>query len=133
MKRYFYSILVVLSSYCSTTTFAEKPMICEIDVVVIPSSKFQTPTKQGTSIKNDGFPMLMIGIDIQNSTAMDASQKINKDQKYCIDLIGKKKDVYLSGPHNQITIQNGDCLKLKNMHSSGQAWPYWPDFYFILP
>ena len=100
---------------------------------MLPSQKFQNPVTQYTSMKNDGYPMLLIGIKIHNAHASDASKKIKSHQLYCSNLIGQKKDVYLSGPHEskKIDIHIGDQLILRNIHSSGKHYPYWADFYWI--
>ena len=52
----------------STTVFAEpatdaRKIECLLDVSVLPSQKFQNPVTQYTSMKNDGYPMLLIGIN----------------------------------------------------------------------
>ena len=84
-------------------------------------------------MKNDGYPMLLIGIKIHNAHAGEASKKIKSHQLYCSSLIGQKKDVYLSGPYQskKIDIHIGDQLILRNIHSSGKRYPYWADFYWI--
>ena len=84
-------------------------------------------------MKNDGYPMLLIGINIHNAHAGEASKKIKSHQLYCSNLIGQQKDVYLSGPYQsqKIEIYIGDQLKLRNIHSSGKHYPYWADFYWI--
>ena len=46
-------------------------------------------------MKNDGYPMLLIGINIHNAHAGEASKKIKSHQIYCSNLIGQQKDVYL--------------------------------------
>lgn len=122
----------------STSSFAERtsgasPIQCLLDVTVTASQNFQTPVTQYTSIKNDGYPMLLIGIKIDNAYTADSSKKIKTHYLYCSKLIGQQKDAYLSGPHiqNKNVIQIGDQLKLLNIHSSGKSYPFWPDFYFI--
>ena len=84
-------------------------------------------------MKNDGYPMLLIGIKIHNAHAGEASKKIKSHQLYCSNLIGQQKDVYLSGPYQsqKIEIHIGDQLNLRNIHSSGKRYPYWADFYWI--
>lgn len=112
--------------------FAEKSIECLVTAVVTPSTNYPEPVTKGTSIKNDSFPMLLIGIHIQDAYAIYDSKKLKSHQKYCASLIGKQKDAFLSGPHQQknITIKLGDHLKLRNIHSSGKSYPYWPDFYY---
>jgi len=53
----------------STTVFAERTIDarkieCLLDISVLPSQNFQNPVTQYTSMKNDGYPMLLIGIKI---------------------------------------------------------------------
>ena len=122
----------------STTVFAERTIDarkieCLLDISVLPSQNFQNPVTQYTSMKNDGYPMLLIGIKIHNAHANDASKKIRSHQIYCSNLIGLQKDVYLSGPYKsqKIEIHIGDHLNLRNIHSSGKRYPYWADFYWI--
>lgn len=122
----------------STYVFAEptsnaRKIECLLDVTVLPSQNFQNPVTQYTSMKNDGYPMLLIGIKIHNAHAGNASQKIKSHQLYCSSLIGQQKDVYLSGPYEsrKIDIYIGDQLILRNIHSSGKSYPYWTDFYWI--
>ena len=119
----------------STNVFAEptsdaRKIECLLDVSVLPS---QNPVTEYTSMKNDGYPMLLIGIKIHNAHAGDVSKKIKSHQLYCSSLIGQQKDVYLSGPYEsqKIEIHIGDQLILRNIHSSGKPYPYWADFYWI--
>ena len=86
-----------------------------------------------SSMKNDGYPMLLIGIKIHNAYAGEASKKIKRHQLYCSSLIGQQKDVYLSGHHEsqKIDIHIGDQLNLRNIHSLGKHYPYWADFYWV--
>ena len=119
----------------STNVFAERTsdarkIECLLDVSVLPS---QNPVTEYTSMKNDGYPMLLIGINIHNAHANDASKKIRSHQIYCSNLIGQQKDVYLSGPYEsqKIEIHIGDQLILRNIHSSGKHYPYWADFYCV--
>ena len=119
----------------SSNVFAERTsdtskIECLLDVSVLPS---QNPVTEYTSMKNDGYPMLLIGINIHNAHAGEASKKIKSHQIYCSNLIGQQKDVYLSGPHEsqKIDIHIGDQLILRNIHSSGKRYPYWADFYWI--
>ena len=119
----------------STNVFAEptsdaRKIECLLDVSVLPS---QNPVTEYTSMKNDGYPMLLIGIKIHNAHAGEASKKIKSHQLYCSNLIGQQKDVYLSGPYQsqKIEIHIGDQLILRNIHSSEKPYPYWADFYWI--
>ena len=84
-------------------------------------------------MKNDGYPMLLIGIKINNADPIDASKKIKSHHRYCLSLIGQQKDAYLSGAYQaqKIDIGLGDQLQLRNNHSSGKDYPYWADFYFL--
>ena len=80
----------------STNVFAERTsdarkIECLLDVSVLPSQNFQNPVTQYTSMKNDGYPMLLIGINIHNAHAGEASKKIKSHQLYCSSLIGQKK------------------------------------------
>lgn len=134
-RKYFLIILLMLTS---TTCVVAQPNIeksieCRLDVTVVSSRNFQNPVTQHTSIKNDGYPMLLIGIKIQNAEASNASKHLKKHRQYCSKLIGQQKDAYLSGPHeqNKNTIHIGDRLILRNIHSSGKHYPYWSEFYFI--
>ena len=122
----------------STNVFAEptsdaRKIECLLDVSVLPSQNFKNPVTQYTSMKNDGYPMLLIGIKIHNAHAGEASKKIKRHQLYCSNLIGQQKDVYLSGPYQsqKIEIHIGDQLILRNIHSSEKPYPYWADFYWI--
>jgi len=123
----------ILSTLFSTSIFAEQPIQCLLDVVVIPSKKYSAPVTEYTSLKNDGHPMLLIGIDIQDSIAVLPSSKIKKHHKYCLGLIRQHKDAYLSGAYdeNNLKIEIGDHLKLRNIHSSGKSYPFWADFYSL--
>ncbi len=67
----------------STNVFAERTsdarkIECLLDVSVLPSQNFQNPVTQYTSMKNDGYPMLLIGIKIHNAHAGEASEKDKK-------------------------------------------------------
>ena len=122
----------------SSNVFAEpisdaSKVECLLDVFVLPSQNFQNPVTQYTSMKNDGYPMLLIGIKIHNAYAGEASKKIKRHQLYCSSLIGQQKDVYLSGHHEsqKIDIHIGDQLNLRNIHSLGKHYPYWADFYWV--
>lgn len=72
----------------STSSFAERtsgasPIQCLLDVTVIASQNFQMPVTQYTSIKNDGYPMLLIGIKIDNAYTADSSKK-NKNAPFIL-------------------------------------------------
>jgi len=130
-----FHVLVFLEFIISSNVFAERTsdtskIECLLDVSVLPS---QNPVTEYTSMKNDGYPMLLIGINIHNAHAGEASKKIKSHQIYCSNLIGQQKDVYLSGPYEsqKIEIHIGDQLILRNIHSSGKRYPYWADFYWI--
>ncbi|OTG82096.1 hypothetical protein B9T33_06140 [Acinetobacter sp. ANC 5054] len=127
--KYFMSTVIAL---LSGQVFAENKIECLMQVVVISSSKFAEPKTQYTQIKNDSSPMLLIGIEIQQAKAAFKSVKIKSHQNYCLSLVGQNKDAYLSGRYepNHIQIQLNDVLELKNIHSSGQHYPFWPEFYF---
>jgi hypothetical protein len=110
--------LARLSLFCitviSTSAFAERTsdarrIQCLLDVTVTASQNFQTPVTQYTSIKNDGYPMLLIDIKIRNAYTADASKKIKTHHLYCLSLIGKQKEAYLSGPYqpNNIDVKVG--------------------------
>ena len=122
----------------STHVFAEptsnaRKIECLLDVTVLPSQNFQNPVTQYTSMKNDGYPMLLIGIKIHKAHVGDASKKIKSHQLYCSSLIGQQKVVFLfcSYESQKIEIHIGDQLILRNIHSSGKHYPYWADFYWI--
>ena len=125
--------LFLLSILFSTSIFAEKPIECLLDVVVISSQKYAQPMTKHTSIKNDGSPMLLIGIDIQDARAAFSSTKMKNHQKYCASLIGQHKDAYLSGRYDEqnLQIRIDDQLKLRNIHSSGKSYPFWAEFYYL--
>ena len=126
--------ITVISSNVFAEPISDASKIeCLLDVFVLPSQNFQNPVTQYTSMKNDGYPMLLIGINIHNAHAGEASKKIKSHQIYCSNLIGQQKDVYLSGPYQskKIEIHIGDQLILRNIHSSGKHYPYWADFYWI--
>jgi len=134
----FKSLLLFVLGITSTATYAsqsniEKSIVCSIDVEVTASQNFENPVKRYTSLKNDGYPMLLIGIKINNAFAIKASKTIKLHQHYCLKLIGQQKDAYLSGLYNQneSSIQVGARLRLINIHSSGKNYPYWSDFYFL--
>ena len=129
------SLFFITAISTSTNVFAEptsdaRKIECLLDVSVLPS---QNPVTEYTSMKNDGYPMLLIGIKIHNAHAGDVSKKIKSHQLYCSSLIGQQKDVYLSGPYEsqKIEIHIGDQLILRNIHSSGKHYPYWADFYWV--
>ena len=126
-------ITAISSNVFAETASDARKIECLLDVSVLPSQNFQNPVTQYTSMKNDGYPMLLIGIKIHNAHANDASKKIKSHQIYCSNLIGQQKDVYLSGPYEsqKIEIHIGDQLILRNIHSSGKPYPYWADFYWI--
>ena len=78
----------------STNVFAEpasdaRKIECLLDVSVLPSQNFQNPVTQYTSIKNDSYPMLLIGINIHNAHVGEVSKKIKSHQLYCSNLIGQ--------------------------------------------
>ena len=126
--------ITVISSNVFAEPISDASKIeCLLDVFVLPSQNFQNPVTQYTSMKNDGYPMLLIGINIHNAHAGEASKKIKSHQIYCSNLIGQQKDVYLSGPYEsqKIEIHIGDQLILRNIHSSGKHYPYWADFYWV--
>lgn len=123
-------LLSILLGHSLNVAYADQPIICEIDAQVIPSQQFQRPTQQYTRLKNDGAPMLLIGINIQTAIAVEPSKSLKEAKRYCTSLIGQQKDVHLSGQYDQISIQNGDQIKLKHVHQSAKRWPYWPDFYY---
>ena len=129
----FFFITVISTNVFAERTSDARKIECLLDVFVLPSQNFQNPVTQYTSMKNDGYPMLLIGINIHNAHANDASKKIRSHQIYCSNLIGQQKDVYLSGPYEsqKIEIHIGDQLILRNIHSSGKPYPYWADFYWI--
>ncbi|MEB3767792.1 hypothetical protein [Acinetobacter sp. MD2] len=114
-------------------TSAKQPIICVIHAKVIPSQKYGAPKTEYTHLKNDGRPMLLVGIDIVSSRVVGSS-KHRQQQHYCQSLIGQKKDIYLSGSFdpNDIQIHLGDELKLKHLHLSAKQYPFWPDFYYPL-
>ena len=128
------SALFSLCIFASTSLFAENRIQCDLNISVIPSQKFLMPTNQYTTLKNDGSPMLLIGIHIHDASATLKSKKMISHQKYCAQLIGQQKDVYLSGVFNpkNIQIEVGDYLKLRNTHSSGKEYPFWADFYAVI-
>ena len=105
-------ITAISSNVFAETASDARKIECLLDVSVLPSQNFQNPVTQYTSMKNDGYPMLLIGIKIHNAHANDASKKIKSHQIYCSNLIGQQKDVYLSGPHEsqKIDIHIGDQL-----------------------
>ncbi|SEO23563.1 hypothetical protein [Acinetobacter sp. yr461] len=119
----------------SGAALAKQPIECLLNVKVVASQKYPSPQAKYTSIKNDGYPMLLIGIQVLESQTIRSSQKIKAHYLYCKTLIGQQRDAYLSGSYdsNKITIKIGDHLKLRNIHSSGQEYPFWPDFYYIEP
>ena len=123
-------ITVISSNVFAERTSDTSKIECLLDVSVLPS---QNPVTEYTSMKNDGYPMLLIGINIHNAHAGEASKKIKSHQLYCSNLIGQQKDVYLSGPYQsqKIEIHIGDQLILRNIHSSEKPYPYWADFYWI--
>ncbi|NNP75353.1 hypothetical protein A7P54_02850 [Acinetobacter sp. Ac_3412] len=128
-----YALLSLI--FFSGAVLAKQPIECLLKVKVVANQKYTSPQTEYTSIKNDGYPMLLIGIQVMESQSIRSSQKIKAHQTYCKTLIGQQLDAYLSGSHdpNKITIKIGDHLKLRNIHSSGQEYPFWPDFYYIEP
>ena len=60
-------LLIILLSN-SQWVFAEiKKIECQLQVQVRASQNYAVPVHQYTTLKNDGSPMLLIGIDIQKS------------------------------------------------------------------
>ncbi|ENX15707.1 hypothetical protein F895_02253 [Acinetobacter sp. CIP 64.2] len=125
----------LLLSLLSGTALAKQPIECLLKVKVIASQKYTSPQTEYTAIKNDGYPMLLIGIEVMDAQTMRNSQKIKAHHAYCNKLIGQQRDAYLSGPYdsNKITTKIGDQLSLRNIHSSAQEYPFWPDFYYVEP
>ena len=119
----------------SGAALAKQPIECLLKVKVVASQKNTSPQTEYTTIKNDGYPMLLIGIRVMQAETMRSSQKITAHHAYCKTLIGQQRDAYLSGAYdsNKVTIKIGDQLSLRNIHSSGQEYPFWPDFYYIEP
>lgn len=135
MKR-LKSVYALLSLiFFSGAVLAKQPIECLLKAKVIANQKYTSPQTEYTSIKNDGYPMLLIGIRVMESQSIRSSQNVKAHHAYCKALIGQQRDAYLSGPYdpNKITIKIGDHLKLRNIHSSGQEYPFWPDFYYIEP
>ena len=64
-------------------TYAEKNIECFLDVTVIQSQNDLKPVTAYTSIKNDGYPMLLIGIDIKHAYAINQSAVIQTHRRYC--------------------------------------------------
>jgi hypothetical protein len=126
-------VLTVFFIFNTSITFAKQPIECLLNVKVVASQQYTSPQAQYTRIKNDGYPMLLIGIQVLEAQTMRNSQRIKAHHAYCKTLIGQQRDAYLSGPHdpNKITIKIGDQLSLRNIHSSGQEYPFWPDFYYV--
>lgn len=119
----------------SGAALAKQPIECLLKVKVVANQKYTSPQTEYTSIKNDGYPMLLIGIQVLESQTVRNSQKIKAHHTYCKTLIGQQRDAYLSGPYdpNKITIKIGNHLRLRNIHSSGQEYPFWSDFYYVEP
>lgn len=112
---------------------AEQPVACLIKVKVTPSQKYAAPKTEYTTLKNDGSPMLLIGIEVLDSQAIRHSNQLNNHRQYCQSLVGQQQDAYLSGwfDSKNITIKVGDQLTLKHIHSSGKKYPFWADFYYV--
>ena len=135
MKRLKPVYVLLFLTLFSDAALAKQPIECLLNVKVVASQKYTSPQAEYTSIKNDGYPMLLIGIQVLESQTLRSSQKIKAHHLYCKTLIGQQRDAYLSGSYdsNKITIKIGDYLKLRNIHSSGQEYPFWPDFYYVEP
>lgn len=135
MKRLKPVYVLLFLTLFSGAALAKQPIECLLNVKVVASQKYTSPQAEYTSIKNDGYPMLLIGIQVLESQTLPSSQKIKAHHLYCKTLIGQQRDAYLSGSYdsNKITIKIGDHLKLRNIHSSGQEYPFWPDFYYVEP
>nr|WP_228254433.1 hypothetical protein [Acinetobacter sp. WCHA55] len=134
LTRHSLFFIIAISTHVFSETASDARKIeCLLDISVLPSQNFQNPITQYTSMKNDGYPMLLIGIKIHDAHAGEASKKLKSHQFYCSSLIGEQKDVYLSGSYRsqKIDIHIGDQLKLRNIHSSGKSYPYWTNFYWI--
>nr|ESK57756.1 hypothetical protein F987_00107 [Acinetobacter gyllenbergii NIPH 230] len=132
-RSYLKIALTALVIFNTSIIFAKQPIECRLKVNVVASQKYSSPRTKYTTIKNDGYPMLLIGIQVIEAQTMQNSQKIKAHDAYCKTLIGQQRDAYLSGPYdaNKITIKIGDQLSLRNIHSSGQEYPFWPDFYYV--
>lgn len=133
MKRLKPVYILLFVILLSGTVLAKQPVECRLKVNVVASQKYSSPQTTYTTIKNDGYPMLLIGIVITDAQAIANSKKVKAQQSYCKSLIGQQRDAYLSGPYdpNTITIHIGDRLNLRNLHYSGQEYPFWPDFYYV--
>ncbi|ENX59895.1 hypothetical protein F885_02087 [Acinetobacter higginsii] len=134
LMKHLKSVYALLSLiFFSDAVLAKQPIECLLKVKVVANQKYTSPQTEYTSIKNDGYPMLLIGIQVMESQSIRSSQKVKAHHAYCKALIGQQRDAYLSGPYdpNKITIKIGDHLKLRNIHSSGREYPFWPDFYYI--
>lgn len=106
---------------------------CEFSATVVPSSQFATPTLQYTSQKNDGFPMLLIGVNIDAAKAVGVSSGLKKHQAACLRMVGSRQDVYLSGQHAEQDWVVGQQVCLRYRHISGRADPFWADGCVLLP
>ena len=62
-------ITAISSNVFAETASDARKIECLLDVSVLQSQNFQNAVTQYTSMKNDGYPMLLIGINIYNAHA----------------------------------------------------------------
>ena len=84
----FFITAISINVFAKRTSDSRK-IECLLDVSLLPSQNFQNPVTQYTSIKNDSYPMLLIGINIHNAHVGEVSKKIKSHQLYCSNLIGQ--------------------------------------------
>ncbi|OTG81650.1 hypothetical protein [Acinetobacter sp. ANC 4648] len=125
--------LCTILGFNAQSIFAETKVIeCQLNVSVIASQKYAAPVHQYTTLKNDGSPMLLIGIHIQKSKAIHQSENIKTHQAYCRNLVGQQKDAYLSGYVPLGIIHLNDQLTLSYRHTSAKHYPFWPEAYSVI-
>lgn len=68
--------------FTSSIVFAKQSIECHLKVNVVASQKYSSPQTAYTTIKNDGYPMLLIGIVIIEAQTIASSKKVNAQNSY---------------------------------------------------
>ena len=124
MKRLSFLLFTVLLSHFQLVFAEIKAIECQLQVQVRASQNYAAPIHQYTTLKNDGSPMLLIGINIQKSEAIYQFKNIKIHQAYCRSLVRQKKDAYLSGYFPLETIHLNDQLILNYRRTSANSYPF---------
>lgn len=86
------------------------------------------PTERFTTLKNDGKPMIYFHFRVEDYR--NDNDLFSK--RYCQSLAGKDIEVYLSMARlNQVS--QGEQIRLIHRHNNGKKWPYWANYFHIVP